>query len=664
MYHEDERKGVSLLYNGTITTWTTRDGLRSDIVTATAPEGDAVWFCTERGLCRLDGSSWTNYPSNARLLSSTINDIAEDPSGTIWFATNRGLSRYDGAEWRTYTVDEGLPADVVKTVAAGNDGRIWVISDSTLVEFNGRTFIPHTTNPGINKYYLACITVDEINRVWTNVIPVYDSQSGKSSFVFLRYGYQGWEAIPGHEYSYRSGIRSAAMGENGVFWAGGYKGLVRLRSSTLSLWRTNTPDNVFSSHISVDSRNTKWINSSTSIFAFDDTSWETIPINDTFFSDQLIVDSRDRKWVCGMGGKDKGIVCIDGDTFSFYNEADGLPFSQYIGIKCYLDPFDTKWFYSTDNGVVRYDDSAWKHFTTADGLASNMISGMTVDSDHVAWFAGNWGISSFDDVKWTTYSDGDKLPLLSVSRIITDSKGTKWAVASSNLVRFDGVGWKLVSVEQGLMEPNVFSAIAGKGGVVFVSGRYSISRWDGSSWRQFPLAGTISYFGYEGYVDRKNRFWFSASVDGINRLVSCEGDSIRYHQPGTLYSAAEDRNGVLWFVVVLDNGAEILSYDGREVPESGARPKKVSLIGNYPNPFNAGTSIVFDLHSWGRATVDIHSITGQKVRTLYSGIIDAGRHEIVWDGTDDRGAKVSSGVYFARIRKDGAAETKKMMFVK
>jgi len=118
------------------------------------------------------------------------------------------------------------------------------------------------------------------------------------------------------------------MGEDGVFWAGGYRGLVRLRSSTLSLWRTNTPDNVFSSHIRVDSRNTKWMNSSTSIFAFDDTSWETIPINDTFFSDQLIIDSRDRKWVCGMGGKDKGEFQLISDTRTFSLYISGNPFPE------------------------------------------------------------------------------------------------------------------------------------------------------------------------------------------------------------------------------------------------------------------------------------------------------------------------------------------------
>lgn len=231
MYHEEERKGVSVLDNGTITSYTTSDGLRSDIVTAAAPDGDAVWFCTGRGLCRFDGSSWTNYPANDRLLSSTINDIAEDPAGTIWFATNRGLSRYDGAEWRTYTVDDGLPADVVKTVAAGNDGRIWVVSDSTLVEFNGRTFIPHpvekTGQAAFFRQQIAGIAVDTHNRVTTNLISLGDVTADAPSTALFRFSSTGWETFPSHARYYSKGNHPVAAGEDDTIWAGSYDGLIR-----------------------------------------------------------------------------------------------------------------------------------------------------------------------------------------------------------------------------------------------------------------------------------------------------------------------------------------------------------------------------------------------------------------------------------------------------
>ncbi|MHB9030133.1 MAG: FlgD immunoglobulin-like domain containing protein [Candidatus Latescibacterota bacterium] len=62
--------------------------------------------------------------------------------------------------------------------------------------------------------------------------------------------------------------------------------------------------------------------------------------------------------------------------------------------------------------------------------------------------------------------------------------------------------------------------------------------------------------------------------------------------------------------------------------------------------------------------LEIYNIMGQKIRTLVSGTLDAGRHTVRWDGTDDRGKKVSSGIYLYRVSKEGSVAKEKMMFLK
>jgi ligand-binding sensor domain-containing protein len=538
-----------------------------------------------------------------------------------------------------------------------------MISDSTLVEFDGRMFIPHpvekTGQTAFFRQQIAGIAVDTHNRVITNLISLGDVTTDASSTALFRFSSTGWEIIPSHARYYSKGNHPVAAREDDTVWAGSYDGLIRQTDPQQFLWKTQ-PDLLSAQHILTDSHNTKWISAGNSFRTFDDNSWNTIERDDTVVAGEFVIDSRDRKWLWKMVNEN-GILCVDGDAFVDYTKADGIPLSQYSGFKCYLDPFDTKWFLSNGNGVIRYDNDKWTHITTADGLAHNSAADMVVDYDRVAWFACGNSISRFDGVKWATYTGADQLPTGTVSQIFMDDRRTIWAVAAGKLVRFQDEKWESISEKPGSPETNIKFAVAGQNGTVYVTGSSGVFRWDGFTWKKFPIPGQVKIYTYYGYVDRKNRFWFSVSVSGVYRLVSCDGDSVRYHQQGTYTSITEDRNGVLWFV---SSDKQILSYDGRAVPESGARPKKVSLLGNYPNPFNAGTSIVFDIYSWGRATVDIHSITGQKVRTLHSGIMDAGRHEIVWDGADGRGARVSSGVYFARIRKDGAAETKKMMFLK
>jgi flagellar hook assembly protein FlgD len=87
-------------------------------------------------------------------------------------------------------------------------------------------------------------------------------------------------------------------------------------------------------------------------------------------------------------------------------------------------------------------------------------------------------------------------------------------------------------------------------------------------------------------------------------------------------------------------------------------------MGNYPNPFNPETTIRFALKKSGKVNIDVYNVRGQKVRTLFKGFKDSGMHSVVWNGLDDRGQALGSGIYFYRLTTDGFAETKKMVLMK
>ncbi|HPS38640.1 MAG TPA: T9SS type A sorting domain-containing protein [Candidatus Cloacimonadota bacterium] len=88
------------------------------------------------------------------------------------------------------------------------------------------------------------------------------------------------------------------------------------------------------------------------------------------------------------------------------------------------------------------------------------------------------------------------------------------------------------------------------------------------------------------------------------------------------------------------------------------------LSQNYPNPFNPETTISFDLPLKGDARLDIYNVRGQLVKTLANGILDSGRHNLVWNGLDEAGQPVSSGMYFSRLSYGNHTESRKMMLVK
>lgn len=87
-------------------------------------------------------------------------------------------------------------------------------------------------------------------------------------------------------------------------------------------------------------------------------------------------------------------------------------------------------------------------------------------------------------------------------------------------------------------------------------------------------------------------------------------------------------------------------------------------LANFPNPFNPTTTISFIASQAGTAKLSVFNIKGQRVNMLYNGLLSKGHHSIVWNGLDDRGTAVSSGLYFVRVEMNGTSQTHKMVLMK
>jgi len=121
-------------------------------------------------------------------------------------------------------------------------------------------------------------------------------------------------------------------------------------------------------------------------------------------------------------------------------------------------------------------------------------------------------------------------------------------------------------------------------------------------------------------------------------------------------------------VLVVPTAAAEYTYwyndDTLEVAIDGV-PVEFALHQNYPNPFNPVTTINFDLPNITDVSLVIYDITGRKVRTLVSNNnIDAGYKKIVWNGRDDFGNGVATGMYIYRLIAGDFVDVKKMTFLK
>jgi subtilisin family serine protease len=93
-------------------------------------------------------------------------------------------------------------------------------------------------------------------------------------------------------------------------------------------------------------------------------------------------------------------------------------------------------------------------------------------------------------------------------------------------------------------------------------------------------------------------------------------------------------------------------------------PENVRLYANYPNPFNSGTSIIAEVPVFSAVELDIYNLLGQKVRTLFRGTTMLPQIVLRWDGRDDSGRPVSTGVYLYRLKTPTDLFVRKMLLVK
>ena len=93
-------------------------------------------------------------------------------------------------------------------------------------------------------------------------------------------------------------------------------------------------------------------------------------------------------------------------------------------------------------------------------------------------------------------------------------------------------------------------------------------------------------------------------------------------------------------------------------------PEHAVLRQNVPNPFNAQTSIPFDLPSDGRIRLIIYNAVGERVRALVDRTEAAGSHRVTWDGRDDGGRPVASGVYVLQLRAGSSVQARKIALLR
>jgi hypothetical protein len=170
----------------------------------------------------------------------------------------------------------------------------------------------------------------------------------------------------------------------------------------------------------------------------------------------------------------------------------------------------------------------------------------------------------------------------------------------------------------------------------------------------FPGAGTVSEIAPDG---NKGSSVGDLDKDGVPELLTTFSRSSITDLLGNVPNGTT----VTLVMSATANGVPVQGTLNVRVKSGG--PSAVSAFAA-PNPFNPQTKVYYSLKSAGQTTVRIYSLEGRLVRTLHDGYAAAGSHEAHWNGLDNAGRKLTSGVYFLSVESAGKTAVGKLHLLK
>jgi len=503
-----------------------------------------------------DPPAWTTYANGDDVRALALKD------GYVWAGTKGGgVVRWDSnGQYRQYLrPQDGLAGNDVRDIALGPDGRLWFATDRgvSVLAADGQSWTTYnrvTTNGALSSDNVTAIAISS-GVVWIGTAQFWDGQQWAGGGVHRLQGAQ-WT-----RYSVADGLPSNNVTD------------IAIDPRSGDVWVTTRRYRVYEPPTDLTEGGWKLQGGGVAVFkAGAWTAYTRDPsVTGTFPSSDdvncVAIDSRGRKWFGLTGG---GLNALDGsDWYSFTETARGLADNIVLAIA--IDPLDQVWAATVNSlgigsgvSVLNHrstlgdkGDDLWYHYTTSDGLASNVVRAIVTDGVDRAWFGTSardgdgYGVSRLDGGSWFTLAMAGRggLPSNFITAMAFDGSGRLWVgTQDRGIAILDAGSWirhTKESTNGGLPSDHVTGLAFDPSGRAWVATegvqwdndrqRYvdgGVAVYDGGDWTSYNLEKTARRGQQVGTVSAN-------TLDGANRVPASFPDR------GTADAAFE--NGYLMF---------------------------------------------------------------------------------------------------------------------
>ena len=425
--------------------------------------------------------TWQTYSMADGLAGMRIEHIAEDSEGYIWIATwDNGVSRFDGDEFQSFTRQDGLVHDRVYFIQKDSRDRLWFGTLNGVCWYDGANF-HHLENEGITGRAVQFIYEDREGRIWFGGHRTLGYYDGTAFHDLIPLYLQDYTQPPSPLWPNQ--CRGITQDPEGHLWFG-FDYLIRF-------------DGV-------------------SFHRYDEK--EGFPSRNNSYA--VGGDHNGKVWF-GQYRRESKLWCYADGTFQ--------PVQVDLGgvlrsIQC--DREGRMWF-STSEGVLYQDGDNFSRFTPADGLPHPAVKAVFQDRNHQLWFATWGGVVLYDAHSISVFDlSGKSSKMRDISQIVQDGRGDIWVgyVApflsrqTQSICRFDGEHFAFVGTEDGLDINNCFAIYEDREGYLWFGGGNGLFRYNGKKLKKIDSVAGLSEGGVCAITqDSQRRFVFGHWEDGTPR---------------------------------------------------------------------------------------------------------------------------------------------------
>ncbi|MEW6125897.1 MAG: two-component regulator propeller domain-containing protein [Acidobacteriota bacterium] len=517
-----EDSGVTRYKDGWFTTYTTREGLSSDLARALWLDANQhLLVRTVEGLSRWNGERFVADSLSAQV--SPVNPIYAAPSGALWFCDSSKLHQLKDGKTVSVTGD----FKDVSSIIESRDGRLWLgTTTGQLTQFAAGQFTTLPIPSSLPKANLRTLLEDREGTLWIGTagaglwryrdgqFKVYTTADGLSDNVIL----------------------SLYQDREGTLWIGtGNRGINRLSRRMISVYSTKDGLNADSVYpIYEDRAGAIWLGG-LGLNRFYEGKFTVYTDKNglqNYNVTSLYEDREGRLWI----GAVAGLSFMQNGRFTSLTNRLPLPPHNYSVWAIHQDRQGALWF-GSDKGLLRYANQSFTHYTTKDGLPSDDVKWIHEDRNGQLWFATYGGLSRLQDGKFISLTEADGLSSNRVRTIYEDREGVMWiGTYDGGLNRFKDGRLTRYTTADGLFSNGAFQILDDERGNFWIGSNRGIYR--------------VGRAQLNDFADGKIHALTCVSYGKEDGLLNTECNGGR--QP----SGIRDRQGRLW--IATQGGAAVI----------------------------------------------------------------------------------------------------------